>query len=80
MEAMFDQSSCIDYSLAGGDDYELLFTVPPGSADSIARLSVSCTQIGEIISDRRVVCELDGKAANVAHRGYDHFIENESAS
>ena len=80
MEAMFDHSSCVDYSLAGGDDYELLFTVPPEQADSIARLSVSCTQIGEITSDRHVVCELDRKAVNVAHRGYDHFIDDEPAS
>jgi thiamine-monophosphate kinase len=76
MQAMFDQSSCIEYSLAGGDDYELLFTVPSERVDSIAGLSVSCTQIGEITSDRHVVCELDGKAVNIAHRGYDHFIDD----
>jgi thiamine-monophosphate kinase len=62
--------------LAGGDDYELLFTAP---AADIARyeteISRVCgvTRIGEIEEGRGVRCERGGLAVEVTGRGYDHF-------
>jgi thiamine-monophosphate kinase len=74
MQQLFDRDSCIDFALAGGDDYELLFTVPPEHSQSIADLSIICTRIGEVTTDRRVECVRDGQPVNVQRRGYDHFL------
>ena len=74
MQQLFDRASCVDYALAGGDDYELLFTVPAQQEHIIANLSIACTRIGEVTADRRVECVLEGKPVNVARRGYDHFL------
>jgi len=44
--------SLVEAGLAGGDDYELLFTAPPGAADAIrplaSRLGIDLTVIGRI--------------------------------
>ena len=62
--------------LLGGDDYELLFTLPAADADrGEAALSRHCqvTRIGEIETGHGVLCERDGLVVEVAGGGYDHF-------
>lgn len=62
-------------ALAGGDDYELVFTMPPHAyADLIARedLATACTAIGRILAGRGVTCLRDGEEVAVP-TGYDHF-------
>jgi thiamine-monophosphate kinase len=62
--------------LAGGDDYELLFTLPPAiDAPRIAALESVChvTRIGAIEAGAGVHCARDGRPVEVATRGYDHF-------
>lgn len=66
--------------LAGGDDYELLFTAPTGSDCAIAaladRLALPLTRIGEIVSGppgELVLVDADGKDITPARRGFDHF-------
>jgi thiamine-monophosphate kinase len=73
MKQLFDRQQCVDYALAGGDDYELLFTVPPQHAQAIDQLSVACTRIGVITSGDHAECFADGQPINVVKRGYDHF-------
>ena len=64
--------------VAGGDDYELCFTAPPNSRESIAELTdmlgVPLTRIGQIKRGKGVsLLGPDGKAVKVDGRGYDHF-------
>jgi len=62
--------------LSGGDDYELLFTLPALEAARLeTELGATCavTRIGEIVQGGSVRCERDGLAVEVAGRGYDHF-------
>jgi thiamine-monophosphate kinase len=62
--------------LLGGDDYELLFTLPAADADRAeAELGRDChiTRIGEIEAGHGVRCERDGLVVAVAGGGYDHF-------
>ncbi|MCM2358094.1 MAG: thiamine-phosphate kinase [Geobacteraceae bacterium] len=63
--------------LAGGEDYELLFTAPPdrqGAAQSaLAPLGTRLSVIGEITAEGMRVIAGDGSDYPVAVRGYNHF-------
>jgi len=64
--------------VAGGDDYELCFTAPANSRESIADLTnmlgIPLTRIGQIKRGKGVsLLGGDGKAVKVDGRGYDHF-------
>lgn len=57
--------------LAGGDDYELLFTVPP---DLTPHVPKNCTEIGVIKSGNGVtVLGPDGQPLALDQKGYQHF-------
>jgi thiamine-monophosphate kinase len=69
-----------DCWLAGGDDYELVFTVPASRHGEIgaigATLSLALTCIGTIDSNERgtlTVLDAEGQPVDTARRGYDHF-------
>jgi thiamine-monophosphate kinase len=64
--------------LAGGDDYELVFTAHPNSRESIDDLTnmlgVPLSRIGQIRRGKGVsLLGADGKAVKIDGRGYDHF-------
>jgi thiamine-monophosphate kinase len=64
--------------LAGGDDYELLFTVPPGAErklQAVAKSSeVPLTCIGRVVSGSGVrVLDAAQKEIMLARKGYRHF-------
>jgi thiamine-monophosphate kinase len=77
MRELFDAAKCIDFVLAGGDDYELLFTVSP---DRVAAVPSTCTCIGVMTADRSVVCTRDGQPVAISRRGYDHFSASGAAT
>jgi len=66
--------------LAGGDDYELVFTAPPSRHHAImdlaATLGLALTCIGSI-SDKRsgevTLMDAEHKSLPVSRRGFDHF-------
>ncbi len=68
-----------DCQLAGGDDYELLFTAPShcrAEIDALSQeLNLALTRIGSIIPGEPLVTVRDasGQPVPVAHRGFDHF-------
>ncbi|MBP9712343.1 MAG: thiamine-phosphate kinase [Sterolibacterium sp.] len=69
--------------LAGGDDYELLFTAAPAQHAAIralsAQLNLPLTCIGQITHTETIpaqqlqLLDADGKNITPARRGYDHF-------
>lgn len=65
--------------LAGGDDYELVFSAPPGKHEEIAGLAsaleLPLTHIGRIVHGEPEVRLLDetGGVRVLASRGFDHF-------
>jgi thiamine-monophosphate kinase len=64
------------YALFGGDDYELLFTLPAADASRLeAELAreFELHRIGVIEAGAGVRCLRDGRAAGVTGGGYDHF-------
>jgi thiamine-monophosphate kinase len=76
MSQLFDAASCVEYALGGGDDYELLFTVPESQAAQLSRQltgQVACRQIGVITDAAGVECWKDRRPYAVQRTGYDHF-------
>jgi thiamine-monophosphate kinase len=64
--------------LAGGDDYELLFTAPPDQADAVLeageQCGVSITCIGRITPVAGVqVLDLQGLPMSRRFASFDHF-------
>jgi thiamine-monophosphate kinase len=78
-------AACGDETLArecltgGGDDYELMFTVPPhrrGEVEAVsADLGLALTRIGSIVPGeaRTILRDAHGNAIPVARSGFDHF-------
>ncbi len=69
-------------ALTGGEDYELLFTVPPERSGEVAPLlaetGVAVTAIGEIIAGSGLaVVGPDGREAAVGRGGYNHFCDGQ---
>ncbi len=63
-------------ALHGGEDYQLLFTVPAPVARRIParRDGVGITEIGEIVRGRGIeLCTDDGGSTRVTAGGWDHF-------
>jgi thiamine-monophosphate kinase len=73
-----EPTAALDYALHGGDDYELLFTVPRRRADELAREprvgGVRLTRIGEITREPGLILVgLDGRHSALSPEGWDHF-------
>ena len=71
--------------LAGGDDYELLFTVPKARHPGINALAkalglpLNCVgRIGAEAPGQMIVRDADGSVVDVSRRGYDHFASGAS--
>ncbi|HSH30248.1 MAG TPA: thiamine-phosphate kinase [Thiohalobacter sp.] len=73
-----DDAAWYDWPLAGGDDYELCFTVPDAAQSRLSALAestgVALTRIGEITPGEGLVCRLaDGSVFRPGADGYQHF-------
>ena len=67
-----------DFALAGGDDYELLFSVPEAAVDPVRRLCTQADQpiqeIGRLVDEPgMVLVHPDGHVSEETPRGFDHF-------
>jgi thiamine-monophosphate kinase len=72
-----DPQQSRDWALAGGDDYELLFAIPPKSFPALERsahqLNLTLTPIGELRAGAGVTWSLNGRDFAPGVSGYDHF-------
>jgi thiamine-monophosphate kinase len=74
------------YALAGGEDYELLFSVRPRDKNRLEkikrRLGVPITRIGKCLRADEGVKVVDGRggAVSLSLRGYDHFKSQHRSS
>jgi thiamine-monophosphate kinase len=70
--------------LAGGDDYELCFTIPPASARQLEDISLACavelTVIGSITDRGLVLKTADGAHYEPGLAGYQHFYQARTKS
>jgi len=68
--------AALEFALHGGDDYELLMTVPPHRAHKLRRAPgrIPLTCIGQITRDRRMVLvDANGQTQPLQVKGWDHF-------
>ncbi len=71
----------LNWALAGGDDYQLCFTVPPehiATIDTwIREGKLLATPIGKTTNKLDVILAKDGKPFKCDLKGYDHFADKE---
>ena len=74
--AAFGRERATDLALAGGDDYELAFTVPPERERLLAEapLEVPVSRIGTVERGTGLRCLGADGMARPAPRGYEHFV------
>jgi thiamine-monophosphate kinase len=74
--AIEDAAEGLELALHGGEDYQLLFAVPPSKAPHLPRQfrGVPLHWIGEILRSRKLqLVGINGKAQPLELRGWDHF-------
>jgi len=70
--------SPLDWALAGGEDYQLLFTAGEQQAASLRTLVREKTgkelfAVGRIVEGQGVFLEEAGQCREISYRGYEHF-------
>lgn len=64
-------------ALTGGEDFELLFSVPESRVDAVAQVvadtGVACAEIGRLESAPGVRVNRKGIVTEFSHSGFDHF-------
>jgi thiamine-monophosphate kinase len=69
-----------DLALHGGEDYELLFTVPPQARVPRQLAGVPLTEIGRITRSRSIILrDSNGVARQLEARGWEHFSRGRKA-
>jgi thiamine-monophosphate kinase len=76
--AALSDADKLDCVLGGGDDYELVFTAPPGHARAVMEAAtvsgVAVQRIGNIDAQRGLrVVDGAGQAVTVQTTSFDHF-------
>ena len=73
-QAMKDDASLIELALAGGEDYELVFTSPLKDLSDQADLNPPVTRIGAICQQPGIrIRRADGELYYCRRGGFDHF-------
>lgn len=78
LAAAFDPAACRELALAGGDDYELCFTVAgarePKMRAALAHAGCHATRLGRIVAGSRVrVLDACGNEIEISRTGWEHF-------
>lgn len=77
LKANVEHDRAASWALAGGDDYQLCFTVPQAKLAALQSLiesnQLQASVIGEVVEGSGVVCRANGVEVNIATTGYNHF-------
>jgi thiamine-monophosphate kinase len=64
-----------EYALYGGEDFELVFTIPPENLSPLRQEFTDFTVVGEILSPDHGITLLKAGQKQALKKGYDHFAE-----
>jgi thiamine-monophosphate kinase len=71
------EKTLLHYALAGGEDYELLFTVPSAKIRKLQSLDIPVTEIGEITHARElIIADGNNRKRQLVPTGYNHFTRS----
>ncbi len=77
LRKLTDSETALNWALAGGDDYQVCFTVSPNKIARLEELQeqhqIECTAIGEIVRGKDCVCLSEGRVVVPERTGYKHF-------
>ena len=74
IRAMLDEESALQCALTGGDDYRLVFTLPPGELAGLQAEWPQLAVIGQVVGGSLVeVMDAAGQRLTPAKSGYQHF-------
>ncbi|HMM19988.1 MAG TPA: thiamine-phosphate kinase [Selenomonadales bacterium] len=67
--------AALDYALYGGEDFELVFTIPPEISAELLAAELPFTVVGEVTEPAAgvVLVGRDGQAVLLEAKGYNHF-------
>ncbi|MDR0956936.1 MAG: thiamine-phosphate kinase [Endomicrobium sp.] len=68
-----EYKTALDFALFGGEDYELVFTVPESKAKLLEKLVPEISYIGKINSSKKVKYFYNDKEQEIKYSGYKHF-------
>ena len=75
--ALAAEPALLETALTGGDDYEILLTLPPERLDAFGAAAreagVAVTEIGRIVAGQGARFMRDGKALRFARPSFSHF-------
>ena len=71
-QAFPESTDRLDLALNGGEDFELLFTIPPDAAKMIPS-SLFVTRIGTITEPGKIELIVNGERRDLLPEGYRHF-------
>jgi thiamine-monophosphate kinase len=63
-----------DFALYGGEDFELVFTIPPENIESLQSVCKDFTVVGEILEKEAGVFMMKDGGKKTIEKGYDHFV------
>lgn len=71
---LLGQTRARECALTGGDDYRLVFSLPPGELASLQAAWPEIAVIGQVVAGTGVeVVDADGQPVTFAHSGFQHF-------
>ena len=78
MAAPYQGGRRLEFILAGGDDYELAFTAPPGRREAVAQAAAlsgtAATRIGSVHAGSGIrLVDGDGAVLDARYASFDHF-------
>jgi thiamine-monophosphate kinase len=68
-----DSKKQLDFALFGGEDYELVFTIPKSKAKIVQKFVPQVTYIGDVNESKKVIYFNNGKEQKIKYLGFKHF-------